>query len=161
MEENVTVLSEEIATETNDTKIIPDTLEEMGIVSETTVIKGNIKTKGHLAVLGEVNGNVEVKGNVILTGKINGKIVCNNLLVEGTETNSTVRARGQVQIKSNSSVKGDVSCKDFSLFGTLTGNLRASNQACFYAGSRMNGDVKAKDLGVEIGAKITGPIQME
>lgn len=153
--------NEEITIKIDDTQIIPDTSDEMGIISEGTIVKGNIKTKGHLIVLGEIDGNVEVKGNVILIGNVNGKIICTNLLADGTNSNSNIKASGQVQIKSNSTIKGDVSCKDFSLFGVLDGNLRATKQACFYAGSRMNGDVKAKDLGVEIGAKITGPVQMK
>lgn len=161
MAEAINIPKEELMMNSSDTKIVPDTFDEMGVIAEGTVIKGNIKTKGHLAILGEVNGNVEAKGNVILTGKVNGKVVCTNLLVDSKETCTTIKAHGQVQIKSNSTVKGNVTCKDFSLFGVLTGNLKASNQACFFAGSRMNGDVNTKDLGVEIGAKITGPIQMK
>lgn len=152
---------EEKSVSTNrNTRIIPDSSEEMGVISQGTAVVGNIRTKGHLAILGEVEGDIETKGNVIVSGKVNGKIVCANLFVDGAEVTSTIRAIGQVNIKPNSIVNGDISCKDLGLFGTLTGNVKASNQACFYSGAQMTGEIKTKDLGVEIGAKITGSIEM-
>ena len=152
---------QEKAVSTNrNTRIIPDSSEEMGVISQGTAVVGNIRTKGHLAILGEVEGDIETKGNVIVSGKVNGKIVCANLFVDGAEVTSTIRALGQVNIKPNSIVNGDVSCKDLGLFGTLTGNVKVSNQACFYSGAQMTGEIKTKDLGVEIGAKITGSIEM-
>ena len=158
--EKVEKVEEKSVSTNRNTRIIPDSSEEMGVISQGTAVVGNIRTKGHLAVLGEVEGDIETKGNVIISGKVNGKIVCANLFVDGAEVTSTIRALGQVNIKPNSIVNGDVSCKDLGLFGTLSGNVKVSNQACFYSGAQMTGEIKTKDLGVEIGAKITGSIEM-
>ena len=137
-------------------EIVNTFMDEMGIIAAGTVIKGDIKTKGHVAIVGTVDGNVVANGNVMLSGIVKGNIDCNNIIVDGTDYNQCIRAKGSVSIKPGATITGPIFCKHISIGGTVVGNIRAQGNVGLTKDAVIKGDITSAILAVEPGAKITG-----
>lgn len=143
-----------------DRSIVNETVDELGVISEDTRIVGNIVTRGHLAVAGTIEGDIEANGNVIITGIVKGNIKCDNLILDGCNLTTIIKAAGDVEIKEGSSVKGEVHCRNLNVRGHVDGLVRATEKTCIYKGAYIVGDVEANELGIEFGAKLVGRISM-
>ena len=142
-------------------EIVNTYLDEMGIIAGGTTIHGDVATKGHLAIVGVVEGNVKTAGNLMLTGIVKGNIECNNIVIDGTDFNQSIKAKGSVSIKENSVVNGPINCKHISVLGTVVGNIKASGNVGITKTSIIKGDINAQVLAVEPGAKIQGMITVK
>lgn len=141
-------------------EIVPEVVEEMGVISENTKVVGNIVTKGHVGIAGIVEGNVDAKGTVIIKGVVKGDIRCQNLMIEKGKVLSTIICEGSVAIKEGAVLTGSITCKDVSIGGTVNGRIECTGQAGFTYSAVVNADIVAKKLGVEPGAKLNGKLEM-
>lgn len=143
------------------TEVVPEVIDEMGVISEHTKVVGNIVTKGHIGIAGIVEGNVDAKGTVIIKGTVKGNITCQNLMIEKGKVVSDIVCDGQIAIKDGSIVTGHIQCKDITVGGTINGEILCQNQAGFSYGAVANADITAKKLVVEPGVKINGQLRMK
>ena len=164
LEENVSKVQEEneteIVQEPEQKEIINTFADEMGIIAAGTTVHGDIKTQGHLAIVGIVEGNIYAAGNVMLTGIVKGNIECNNIIIDGTDYNQCIRAKGSVSIKSNTTVSGPIFCKHISISGTVMGSIKAQGNVGLTKEASIKADITSAILAVEPGAKISGNLQI-
>lgn len=137
-------------------KLVIEVYDEMGVIGPETKVDGNIVTKGHVTVLGTVKGDISASGNVIVRGPVTGKIVCNNLLLESSNVEASIEAKGQVQIKSEVTVKGEILCGSVNVMGTVLGDITASDKVGLSETAVIRGNISAAYLGAAFGAKING-----
>lgn len=140
-------------------EVVPEVLDELGVISENTKILGNIITKGHIGIAGVVQGNIEAKGNVIIKGVVKGDIVCQNLMIEKGKVLSNIVCDGKAIIKEGAVLTGNIKCKELSIGGTVNGTIECSGQTGILYSAVVNADIKTKKLGVEPSAKLCGRIQ--
>jgi len=133
----------------------------MGVISSGTVIHGDITTQGHLAVAGSVDGSVNCAGNLMLTGEIKGKITCNNIVIESCNCSPNLTVRGNVSIKENTRITGDIHCKHISVMGTINGNIDAEGNVGLTKNAVVEGNITAAVLAIEPGAKIKGFVDIK
>lgn len=146
----------EVPAETESKQIVNTFCDEMGIIAGGTTIHGDIKTQGHIAIVGVVEGNIVAAGNVMLTGVVKGNIECNNIIIDGTDYNQCIKAKGSVSVKQNSTITGPIFCKHISISGTVIGNIKAQGNVGLTKDAVIKGDISSAILAVEPGAKITG-----
>jgi len=138
-----------------------DTINEIAVISSSTRIEGNIRTDGHLIVNGDVQGNVSARGNLVLSGNTTGEVYCESLLVETPESNSDIIAEQNIIVKEGTVVKGNIHCKNITIFGSVVGDVTATGSIILKATAVVTGSLIAKRLGMENGAKLNGSVEMK
>jgi len=103
----------------------------------------------------------EVEVNRIVSGtKIKGDIeTTSDLRFEGMLTGN-LKTKGKLIIGSTGEVKGEVDCKNCDVEGKIDGKIIVSELLTLKATSIIIGDIVAKRLAIEPGAKFTGNCQM-
>lgn len=134
---------------------------EIAYISSGTTIEGVVKTQGSIILNGEVNGDIKADGNIELGGKIQGKIDCSNLIANGYAVLKDVTVENNIILKAGTTIDGDITCKNITVFGTVNGNIFASGSVVLKETAVVKGDVAAARLGIESGAKITGKIDIQ
>ncbi len=96
------------------TSVAPDTIRIHTLISDQAVFEGNIRLSGNIKIDGKLVGNCITDSDFIAseTSVITGDITIQNALVAGT-LSGNVKAGGQVSIKAEASVKGDVDAAGF------------------------------------------------
>lgn len=155
---DTTGVSDDFKVEEN-TEIIREVADELGVISADMRVEGDILTKGHLVIDGNVEGNVSAKGNIVVRGNVRGKIICDNLILEQCSLVTEIEAMGQVSVK-EANVTGKISCRDLSVNGTVNGDITARDSLALSAIAVVNGDIKAARMGMEFGAVVNGNISM-
>jgi cytoskeletal protein CcmA (bactofilin family) len=88
----------------------------------------------------EIKGSIRFSNDMIVDGKIDGEIISD---------------KGRLTIGENAHVKGDIKAGEVKVFGEIEGKIVA--ERCeLKAKSKLQGDVKTKNLSMEEGAKMTG-----
>lgn len=101
---------------------------------ETTIISSGVK----------IEGKIFSNGNIRVDGQIKGDISCQN--------NVTVGEEGQVN--------GQINANAITIGGNVVGSVNAKDKLALESKGYLKGDVFAKVLVVEAGAKIDGNIKM-
>ncbi|NOY37809.1 MAG: polymer-forming cytoskeletal protein [Chlorobi bacterium] len=112
--------------------------------------------------MGKYNGNENnVVVNFITAGtEITGDITSNEgIRIEGTLTGNLI-TKGKVVIGESGKVKGEVSCKNSEVFGTIEGKIVVSELLSLRKTARINGDISTNKLAIEPGSKFTGNCNM-
>lgn len=157
--ENQTEETKAPEAEVQETGLVNELVDELGVISEATRVEGDVETKGHLAIAGTVDGKVSAEGNVIITGVVRGGIKCRDLVLDKCNLNAEIQASGNVTIKSGT-VNGDITCKDLNVKGTVNGNINATGTVALANDAKVKGDIKAARMGMEIGAIVDGRISI-
>lgn len=152
--------SPEDASNRQTNEIVAEVYDEMGIIGPETKIAGNIVTKGHVTVLGTVKGDISANGNVIIRGNVKGKILCDNLLLENSNLEADIDAKGQVSIKGGVTVKGQICCSSINVMGTVIGDIKAAEKIGLAETAVIKGNITASSLGTALGAKIDGKVSI-
>lgn len=104
---------------------------------------------GEVAVNRIVTGTI-IKGDIESTG---------DFRFEGT-LNGNLKTKGKLIIGTTGEVKGEVYCKNCDVEGIIDGKVSVSELLTLKATSVINGDIVAKRLAIEPGAKFSGNCQM-
>ena len=88
----------------------------------------------------EIIGSIKFSNDMIIDGKIEGQISS-----EG----------GHVTIGENARIKGDIIAGEVKLFGNVTGTI-TSDRCELKQNSRLDGDIKTKNLSMDEGASLLG-----
>jgi cytoskeletal protein CcmA (bactofilin family) len=92
----------------------------------------------------KIIGNIETNGDIRIDGNIEGNI----------------NSKGKVVIGNNGFVKGEVTCSNAELSGTLNGKINVGELLTLKDSSKINGDIKTTKLSIEPGAIFTGACAM-
>ena len=87
-----------------------------------------------------VKGIITIAGGLHLEGTLEGDIIC----------------KGKVVIGSQGKVKGNVNCDIAVLYGSLQGDIHATNELYMRSGCMVKGDVYTRKLEIEPNARIDG-----
>ena len=92
----------------------------------------------------EINGSIRFSNDMIIDGKIEGEILSD---------------KGRVTIGENAHVKGDVTAGEVKVFGKVEGKI-TSERCELKSKSRLEGDIKTKNLSMEEGASLSGKTEI-
>lgn len=134
--------------------------EELGTIGKETTICGDVEAKGHLAVYGCVNGGVKIKGNLLITGDVKGSIYCGNLILDGCDLFTSVKASGSVSIKAGAEITGNIECTNISVMGIVNGDIYAEGDVGLSASAYVKGNITCGQLAIEPGAEFDGKIKI-
>ena len=157
--ENQTEETKAPEAEVQETGLVNELVDELGVISEATRVEGDVETKGHLAIAGTVDGKVSAEGNVVITGVVRGGIKCKDLILDKCSLNAEIQASGNVTIKSGT-VNGNITCKDLNIKGTVNGNINATGTVALSNDAKVKGDIKAARMGMQVGAVLDGKISI-
>jgi len=129
---------------------------EITIISKNTVIDGNIRSFADMSVDGDIRGDVETTKNIDLNGKIVGSITCNNALMHTAQVQGNVRMKGNVVMKRDTLLIGDLMSTYAEINGKIKGNLDIVGKAELRGDAVIFGDISASTITVEDGAIIQG-----
>ncbi len=104
---------------------------------------GNINTEGLTCIIAKgtvIDGKITTTENMRIDGKIKGQVVCDKRLVMDAE----------------GVVEGDVQAGESTIKGRVIGTVSVINTLHLLETSFIKGDIKAKKLHVEEGAKYDG-----
>ena len=85
-------------------------------------------------------GILSITGNVIISGKYTGKL----------------KVEGKLTIGPHARVIGEITANDLDLMGHLKGNILVINRVTFSSGSNFSGYIKAAEVEIHNGCKISG-----
>jgi len=113
--------------------------------------------------MGKYNGteNNNVVVNFITTGtEITGDINSNEgIRIEGTLTGNLI-TKGKLVIGETGKVKGEITCKNSEVFGSIEGKITVAELLSLRKTARINGDIMTNKLAIEPGSKFTGNCNM-
>lgn len=92
----------------------------------------------------EIKGDIESTGDIRFDGILKGNL----------------KTKGKVVIGSTGSVKGEITCKNSDIEGKVEGKINVQELLSLKANSVLLGDLVAKRLAIEPGARFTGYCNM-
>ncbi len=92
----------------------------------------------------EIKGDISSNGDIRVDGRLQGNL----------------KTKGKVVIGETGSVKGEIKCKNSDVEGNIEGKIHATELLSLKATSNINGDIIARKLAIEPGAKFTGNCNM-
>ena len=119
------------------------TTEKKQMTNNGTTTVGNINTEGLTCIIAKgtvIEGKITSTENMRIDGKIKGQVVCDKRLVMDAE----------------GVVEGDVQAGESTIKGKVVGTVSVINTLHLLESSFIKGDIKAKKLHVEEGAKYDG-----
>jgi len=92
----------------------------------------------------EITGDVTTNGDIRIDGILNGNL----------------KTKGKLVIGETGAVKGEISCKNAVLEGSVNGKINVTELLTLKSTSSLNGDINTRRLSIEPGAKFTGHCSM-
>lgn len=105
---------------------------------------------------GETNGINIIGIGTKITGDVNSN---GDIRVDGSLTGKLI-TKGKVVIGETGKVKGEISCKNSDVEGSIEGKITVSQLLALKAKARINGDIIASKLAIEPGCQFTGNCDM-
>ncbi len=116
---------------------------EVGSTSNKQQSAGTITTIGATAT---IKGDITGKEDIVVSGKVEGNI----------DSGGSVAS-----IELSGHVKGNISGKQVKIKGTLSGDIKASENAVIFSTGIVQGTINSLGVEIEDGAKFKGCIDME
>lgn len=129
-------------------------------VTGTMVIQGDMKSEDTIHVNGQVIGNIKTSANLTSTNLILGNVIAQEVRLNGARVKGNVTLKGDMVLGERSVVVGDISCESLNVDGKIKGNCHVQESASFFENAYLLGDIDAKDLSTQQGAKIVGSIRI-
>ena len=129
---------------------------ELTIISRHTVIDGNIRSFADMSIDGDIKGDIETTKNIDLNGKVVGNISCNNAMMHTSQIQGNVRMKGNISMKRDTLLIGDLMSTYAEVNGKVKGNLDVVGKADLRGDAVVFGDISAATITVEDGAIIQG-----
>jgi cytoskeletal protein CcmA (bactofilin family) len=108
------------------------------------LIEGENNTINLIGVGTDIKGDIESSGDIRFDGTIKGNI----------------KTKGKVVIGSTGVIKGEISCKNSDVEGKVEGKIEVQELLSLKSTSVLLGDIMARRLAIEPGAKFTGHCSM-
>ena len=123
--------------------IFNGTAEKKQVANNGSTTTTNINTEGLTCIIAKgtvIDGKITSTENMRIDGKVKGQVVCDKRLVMDAE----------------GVVEGDVQAGESTIKGRVIGTVSVINTLHLLESSFIKGDIKAKKLHVEEGAKYDG-----
>ncbi|MCL2878277.1 MAG: polymer-forming cytoskeletal protein [Acidobacteria bacterium] len=133
-----------------------DNSGEITIVSKNTIVYGNIRSFANMSIEGDVKGDIETTKNIDMNGKIVGNVTCNNALMHMSQVKGNIRMKGNVSMKRDALLIGDIVSTYADVNGKVKGNLDIAGKVELRGEAVVFGDINASTITVEDGAIIQG-----
>jgi cytoskeletal protein CcmA (bactofilin family) len=101
-------------------------------------------------VINQIGVGTEIVGDVSTNGDIR---------IDGVLTGN-LKTKGKIVIGETGSIKGEISCKNSVVEGSVDGKISVSELLILKATSLLKGDINTRKLAIEPGAKFTGHCNM-
>lgn len=108
-------------------------------------------------------GSADIEKTDTLLGDtctITGDIVTKNSIRIDGNIIGNIQADGKVVIAEKGSIKGDVNCKEFIVYGAVEGVI-TTQRLHLQPSAKINGEINTKTLQVEEGAVYQGAVHMD
>ncbi len=130
------------------------------LISSGMKIIGDVKLNETFIHKGQIIGNLISSEKVILenNASIEGNVSVDQLFLELGSITGSVECASNCELLIDSLIKGDVKAESLSLSGKIEGNITVSNSIYLSEHAEVIGNIDAKDIQVEAGAKITGQL---
>src|SRR4029078_3985649 len=92
-----------------------------------------------------VRGNVRGEGSIEIYGRVDGNVI----------------VTGDVTLRENASVRGDVRGARVSVGGAVTGDRTGTEAVTLERAAQVAGDITAPKVGIEEGARVRGALRTE
>jgi len=92
----------------------------------------------------EITGDVSTNGDIRIDGLLTGNL----------------KTKGKLVIGETGSIKGEITCKNSVVEGSVNGKIIVSELLTMKATSSLKGDINTRRLAIEPGAKFTGNCNM-
>ncbi len=92
----------------------------------------------------EITGDVSTNGDIRIDGLLKGNL----------------KTKGKLVIGETGSIKGEITCKNSVVEGSVDGKISVSELLTLKATSSLKGDINTRRLAIEPGAKFTGHCNM-
>lgn len=123
-----------------------------------TVWEGNLRSEGDVEIAGEFKGDIITKGTVLLHANIQGNLSVNSLNLSGCKLMGDVVATDVVTIGADSEICGNITAKQLTCSGLITGDLNISGLTALEETAQVNGNICTGSISVIRGAVINGSI---
>lgn len=85
---------------------------------------------------------------------------CSNLFLETGTLTGDILSDNLVSINEGVSMTGSIVCRDITVVGTVLGNISASGKVGLASTAVVKSDIKAAEMGMEMGAKLDGKVSI-
>jgi len=113
--------------------------------------------------MAKYNENENTSNNINLIGfgtEIHGDIICGgDLRIDGMLVGN-ITAKGKVVIGETGKIKGEVTCKNTDISGTIDGKVIVSELLSLKSTAKVMGDMSTNRLAIEPGSRFTGYCDM-
>lgn len=127
-------------------------------ITSTMTITGDIKSSDNVHIHGQVFGNVKTNATVYATDLILGNVSAQSGFFKGARIKGRVSLTDDFALGENSTIVGDVKCKNAHIAGKIKGNCDIEASANLTSTALLSGDIITSDISTEQGAKIIGSI---
>jgi cytoskeletal protein CcmA (bactofilin family) len=108
------------------------------------IIEAENNTINLIGVGTDIKGDIDSTGDIRIDGSLKGNL----------------RTKGKVVVGNTGLIKGEVLCKNSDVEGKIEGKINAQELLSLKATSSILGDISARRLAIEPGAKFTGNCNM-
>lgn len=133
-----------------------DEMDETAVITAGMRVKGDILSNGSADIFGEVYGNVQVMGRLNVTGRIDGNSKAAEIFADGAKIHGDVLSDGEVQVGIGTVIVGNVEGTDAVIAGAVKGSIDIKGPVIIDSTAVVLGDVKAKTIQINNGARIEG-----
>lgn len=114
--------------------------------------------------MAKYNENENTSNNINLIGfgtEIHGDVACGgDLRIDGTLVGN-INAKGKVVIGETGRIKGEITCKNTDVSGTVDGKIMVSELLSLKSTAKVIGDMSTNRLAIEPGSRFTGYCDMK
>ena len=103
------------------------------------------------------DGDSRISAGLKINGEISGS---SDLYIDGQAQGKIRFPQAQVTVGPNGRVEADIEAREIEIYGTVTGNLKASERIRLGTSSRVQGTLQTPRLGIEDGATLRGKVNM-
>jgi len=129
-------------------------------ITSTMTIQGDLKSEDDIFVNGQVIGNIKTEANLTSTNLILGDVAAQNVRLNGARIKGDLDLRGDLMVGEQAVVVGNIKCENLNTSGKIKGNCAVQEGAGFSEKAYLLGDIEAKELSTQQGAKIVGSINI-
>lgn len=129
------------------------------VISEETTIIGSITSKSNIDFRGKIIGDID-GSSLLISGEIKGNVVGQDVNVTTGQILGDIKSASNVSVANQVIVNGNVSGNKIDIHGRVKGNLFA-DLAVIFKEAVLVGDINAKEVSIEPGARIKGKVNIE
>ena len=103
-------------------------------------------------------GSTVIGKSVVIRGELSGN---EDLFIDGDVEGTVTLQESSLTIGPNARVRADVTVRDVTVFGHLTGNVKATGRVDLRQSALVKGDILAGRLSIEESAVLTGRVELK